>query len=498
MAHSERQPREYEMKGRSRYRAVVLVGAAVLLALAACQPATGAQPAEDAPSAVVERSDIVVAISASGRVEPQARADLAFEGAGRVAEVLVGEGDRVQAGDALVRLETVQLQLQVEQAQAALESAQARLAQLLAGPREGELAARTANATGAEAQVQVSRANLDQLLASVSGAQIAAAEADLASAQAQQRSAEDLHDKTMTCKVVKLPAGDKTTICPALGPIEEQARFNLEAANKSLAAAQARMEELLAGADSDAVLGAEANVAIAAAQWDAAQAQVDLLLAGPTPGEIVAAEAQVDQAQVGLDRAQLSLEKATLRTPIEGTVGAVNVVAGEAPPVGRPAITVIDSSALQVTFSVDELDVGLLALGQVAMVMADALPEQPLEGTVTRVAPAARLEGGVVSYDTVVVLTPSEAPLRVGMSASVSVIVEELVDALVVPTWAVRVDRTTNQTYVERKQGDQIDRVDVELGVRREGFAEVLSGLSEGDVVVRTSDSGLFSFGIGQ
>jgi hypothetical protein len=46
--------------------------------------------------------------------------------------------------------------------------------------------------------------------------------------------------------------------------------------------------------------------------------------------------------------------------------------------------------------------------------------------------------------------------------------------------------------------GDQAERVNVELGLRREGVAEVLSGLSEGDVIVRLPDSGLFSFGMGQ
>jgi hypothetical protein len=59
---------------------------------------------------------------------------------------------------------------------------------------------------------------------------------------------------------------------------------------------------------------------------------------------------------------------------------------------------------------------------------------------------------------------------------------------LMIPTWVVRVDRETGQTYVERKVGDEIERVDVALGVRHAGFAQVLGGLSEGDVVVWVSD----------
>jgi RND family efflux transporter MFP subunit len=355
-----------------------------------------------------------------------------------------------------------------------------------------------ANVDGARAQIEVSRANLDQLRSGATAAQIAAAEAELASAQAQQLSAEDFHDKTMTCKTFKLPTGEEQTICPALGPIEEQARFNLEAANKALAAAQARLDELLAGADEDAARAASANVAVAEAQVDAAQSQVDLLLAGPTEGELAAAEAQVSQALAALEQAQLSLAKAALISPMEGIVAAVNVVAGEAPPLGRPAITIIDTSGLRVTIPVDELDVGRLEKSQQAVVTLDALPGASVRGTVARISPAAVLEGGVVSYDVVVDLESTDVPLRVDMTANVTVVVSEITDALVIPTWVVRIDRLTSQPYVERRVGDQVERVDVELGVRREGVAEVIGGLSEGDVVVRMPDSGLFAFELGE
>lgn len=486
------------MKHSVTYWVMLALVATTTIGLVGCQSLSPAQPEEDVPSAVVARDDLVVAISASGRIEPVSRVDLMFEGTGRVAEVNIEVGDTVQAGDLLAQLESEQLALQVEQAQAAIESAQARLAQLRAGAREAELAAKMASVDGAKAQVEVSRANLDQLLTGASAAQIAAAESELASAQAQRRTAEDFHDKTMTCKTIKLPTGEKTTICPALGPVEEQARFNLAAADSALAAAEARLNELLSGADADAARAAQANVAVVEAQVDAAQAQVDMLLAGATEGELAAAEAQVNQAEVALDQAKLSLEKAALRSSLDGTVAAVNVVAGEAPPVGRPAITIIDISSMRVTIAVDELDVGRLEAHQPAVVTLDALPGEIIPGTVRRIAPAAMLDSGVVSYDAVVDLAPTDVPLRVDMTANVTVIVEEISDVLVIPTWVVRVDRSTNQTYVDRKRGDTIERVDVELGVRREGIAEVLDGLDEGDVVVRVPESGAFAFELGQ
>jgi hypothetical protein len=80
------------------------------------------------------------------------------------------------------------------------------------------------------------------------------------------------------------------------------------------------------------------------------------------------------------------------------------------------------------------------------------------------------------------------------MTANVTVVVEELNDVLKIPTWVVRTDRDTGQTYVHRRVGDEVERVDVTLGVRGEGVAQVVSGLSEGDEIVRLEDASPFGF----
>jgi multidrug efflux pump subunit AcrA (membrane-fusion protein) len=82
-------------------------------------------------------------------------------------------------------------------------------------------------------------------------------------------------------------------------------------------------------------------------------------------------------------------------------------------------------------------------------------------------------------------LAPIEGPIKADMTASATIVVEELEDVLRIPTWVVRVDSDTGQTYVHRLVGEQPERVDVRLGARYEGIAEVLDGLAEGNVVVR-------------
>ncbi len=469
---------------------VVIVGVGYL---AIWRPRHAAAPeAEGARTAVVQRGRLLVSVSGSGSVEPQARVNLTFESPGKIVEVPVAVGERVSAGDVLARLDDVQAALRVRQAQAALTSAQARLAQLQESPRQEEVASAEANLRAAEAQLNAAQANLAQLTGGASAAQIAAAEADLLAATKQRDDAKEAHDKTLTCITIELPYGQgEQELCPALGPPEEQTRYNWQAAERSLAAAQARYDELLAGADVNEVRAARANVAAAQAQRDAAQAQLDLLKAGPTEAQIATAEAQVAQAEVALREAQLALDKTVLRAPFDGLVAAVNVVEGEMAAGGLPAIVLLDASQYRVSILVDEMDVGQLEEGQTAEVTLDALPDLTLTGTVERVAPAATLEGGVVYYEVEIALDPTTAPIRADMTANATIIIEELNDVLLIPTWAVRVDKDTGQTYVQRRTAAGLERVDVEIGVQHDGLAEVRSGLSEGDVVVLVEEQGL-------
>jgi HlyD family secretion protein len=459
---------------------VLIVAAAVAVGLFYWRPWATQEPEVAMRSAVVERGALLVAVSASGSVEPQARVDLAFESPGEVAEVLVDVGDRVKAGDVLARLDTAQLALQAEQAQAALALAEAQLQQLREGARQQEIAAAEANLRAIQAQASAAAANRDQLQADASDAEIAAAQAQIAAMELQHRVTLINHDRTMG------ESDDEEK--------KEQARYDLYTAEKALAAAQAQLDDLLSGADTNAVRAAQANVSGAEAQRDAAQAQLDLLLAGATTEQVLDVAGQIAQAEAALELAELSLEEATLYAPFDGMVAAVDLTAGEMATT-LPAVTLLDISKFHVTISVDEIDVGRLELEQAARVTLDAFPGAEISGIVKRIAPAASIEGGVVYYHVVVDLEPTDVPVRADMTANATIAVEELPDVLKIPTWVVRVDQNTGQTYVHRRAGDDFERVDVALGVRYEGVAQVLSGLSEGDELVWVDDSSPFGFG---
>jgi HlyD family secretion protein len=429
-------------------------------------------------SAVAQRGSMVVAVTVSGKIEPQARVGLSFESLGVVAEVYVQEGDRVEAGEALAQLDTDELELQVEQSRAALASAEARLAQLRAGSRSAEIEQAEANLRAAEAQLDAAEASRDQLARGPSEAEVASAEAQVAQAWTAKEVAQDTYD-TMEDE----------------GERKEQANYDLYTAKQELAAVEASLEDLLAGATHEELRAARANVAAASAQRDAAQAQLDQLLAATTEEEIAEAAAQVDQAQVALELSELSLRNATLRAPFDGVVSKVNMTPRETPPTLEPPIILLDDSAFHMTVAVDEIDVGRLREGQEVEVSVEALPEASLTGDVRSIAPVATLESGIVTYDVVIDLAPTSAPIRADMTANATVVVEELADVLQIPTWVVRVDEDTGETYVHRRIGDDTERVEVQLGARYEGVAQVISGLSPGDEIVRLEEDSTFGFG---
>jgi multidrug efflux pump subunit AcrA (membrane-fusion protein) len=439
------------------------------------------EPETETRTAVVERGTLLVVVSASGSVEPATSVSLSFEAPGRVEEVAVEVGDMVRAGDTLARVDARQLELQVRQARSSMALAEAQLDQLNAGPRLAEVAASEANLRVAQAQLSAAEARRDQTASGVGRAQIAGAEAQLANALLQRKPVQDAHDRT-----VNGGGSDEA---------KEQARYDLFVATKTVEAAQAQLDDLLAGVSRNEIRASEAGVSSAAAQLDAAQAQLDLVRAGATSEQIADADAQVAQAKAALSLAESALEGVAVIAPFDAIVAQLDVRVGDLASPGVPRILLLDASEPHVTVSVDEIDVGKLAEGQSAIVVLDALPQEELVGTIGRIAPVATLKGGIVYYEVEINLAPSNAPVRIDMSATAMVTIEELVDVLQIPTWVVRVDRATGNTYVHRQEGDVVERVDIDLGQRHEGVALVLSGLSEGDVLVWVED--VLPFGLG-
>jgi HlyD family secretion protein len=424
-------------------------------------------------TATVRRDTLVMTVEGTGRLAPRSDVELAFRTGGLVAEVLVEEGETVEAGQPLVRLETDDLESQVAQARARLRSAEAQLAQLLAGPQAEDIAELEANLQAAQSQLSAAAARRDQVTAGADDTELSDAQAQVASAQADYREALIAYDHTDEDQEDK----------------KEQAHYNLWAAEVALEAAKTQLEEVKAGPDEEDVRAAQAEVAEAVKQRDAAQAQLDLLLAGPTPEQVDSTRAAVEQAQVALAQAERRLEQATLTAPTSATVVALNVSVGESAGAGQTVAVLNDLSALEVEINVDETDVSQVSVDQEARITLDAFPEEEGEliGKVASIAPKANVEAGVVFFPVTVRLEPTSLPVKAGMTADVEIAAASREDALIVPLRAVHSEG--ERTYVKQLVEGQVERVDVTLGMMTDTAVEIVEegeapALAEGDVVV--------------
>jgi HlyD family secretion protein len=139
--------------------------------------------------------------------------------------------------------------------------------------------------------------------------------------------------------------------------------------------------------------------------------------------------------------------------------------------------------------NVDEADIGRVAEGQKVELTLDAFPDAEAEGAIAYISPLAQEEAGIISYQIRVAFLACEVPLREGLSVSASIVAELFEDRLNIPNSAIIIDEDTGFKYVARRIGAETEIVRIEIGQHNDMYSEVLSGLTEGDLVLARSSS---------
>jgi HlyD family secretion protein len=160
------------------------------------------------------------------------------------------------------------------------------------------------------------------------------------------------------------------------------------------------------------------------------------------------ANALVKSAQASLERARVNLAYATIYAPIDGVVidRKVNVGQTVAASFSSPTLYTIanDLRKMQVQTTVDESDIGRVAIGQHAVFTVDAYPNENFEGIVSQIRLAPTTISNVVNYIVVIDFDNSELKLMPGMTANVKILVGEAHDVLRIPNLALRFQPSTD------------------------------------------------------
>jgi len=234
----------------------------------------------------------------------------------------------------------------------------------------------------------------------------------------------------------------------------------------------------------------------------------------------------VEQARAALEEAEDQLARTTIRAPISGRVIRLNIEEGETAVVGtmnNPGsllLTIGDLSVIEAVMSVDETDVPRISVGDSAVVELDAFPERTFAARVSTIGNSSIQASGTgsgtgsgsnVTYEVVLTLLDPPANLRPDLSATADIIVDQKSGVPAVPIIAVtlRTDTRSAETEpsleengvpaeVRRPSGTRSRDAEgvfvvrdgravwtpVQLGITGQEYFEIISGLSDGDVIV--------------
>ncbi len=472
----------------------VIIGVIALLILN-----RSSEPAPDAESEILDettiaRGDLSVTISATGAVIPARQVALLFEASGTVSEILVSEGERIMAGDVIARLDTSELESLIEEAQIGLDLQAIAFDAITAAPREVDVAAAEAALDSAEASAYAAYSG--------SSAETAAEVARLQAEIARNRLWQAQLQRDIS---VNSPTGfglDVAGLLPDDAEVSQEIIDQINAALNGLFPSQPGVsaDNFTAGLNqaSYGVEIADANYAAASsdsgdiagigqaqAAMVAAQVALDRLLNGASDTDLLIAEAGIEQARLALAQVQAGLDRFALTAPFDGVIAQVNLTIGELPPTQDAAALLVDDSAYYIDLAIDETDVVDLVPDLPVEFRVDAFPDAAVTGIVTRVAVTPTIIGTLVTYPVRVRLDQTDEPIRFGMSATATIIVDSLTDALIVPNRFIRIDRTSGQSFVtvESAPGN-FEEVAVVLGLRSTTQSQIVSGVEEGQRVV--------------
>ncbi len=458
---------------------------------------------------VVKRGEFLQQVSVSGKVVAAEHVELGFANSGRVAGVYVSVGDKVWQWQALAEVENGDLRATVLQKQAALQSAEADLVALKIGTRPEEISV-------AEAEVA---SDFSALLEEIRDAYSSSDNAirnkvdqfisnPRISPQVNFKNTDSMAESSLEFERLKIESDliSFQNLVLTLGAESDLFKASLEVngylsrISTFLNSASLLLTRAISTSDISqttidgyktgvATSRSEVNSASASIASDRAALEVSkrnlvLKKAGSTAEDISAQAAKVKAAQAEVANAKALLGKTLVLAPFAGVVTKVDSKVGKIVSSNTPEISMMSDGVYQIESYVPEINVAFLKVGDGASVTLDAYGEKiPFEASIISIDPAETIRDGVSTYRAILQFSAPDTRIRSGMTANVLITTEKKSKVIAIPQGAI-IERGS-QKYVIVQIGGGVEEKEVTIGsVSYLGEAEILSGLSEGDVVI--------------
>lgn len=197
----------------------------------------------------------------------------------------------------------------------------------------------------------------------------------------------------------------------------------------------------------------------------------------------------LDKAVLDVELQDLTLKYATLITPISGIITHIDVpVAGVNITPSTAVFTVADPDHLEFAAIIDEMDIGLIKLGQAGQLVLDAYPDEPLNLTVDSIDFNSSLDssGSTVFLVKFQLENNPDQKFKLGMNGEITITVAEKDNVLAVPFSSILENGASTVQLV--KDNTLINQT-VTLGITADDLVEITSGLTENQTIVVSKKS---------
>jgi len=213
-----------------------------------------------------------------------------------------------------------------------------------------------------------------------------------------------------------------------------------------------------------------------------AQISFERLKEGATDLEIRTKKLALTQKQDDLLTAQEALNNTSIRAPYAGVILQVNTSLGDE--TGSLVMALLSTKEKIIAISLNEIDIVKVKKGQKTTILFDAIDGLTYAGEVVEVSGAGSISGGVVSYEVKVALLNQDEKIKEGMSTLISIITDFKQNVLLVPNSALKTQGEVQYVEMPGTGGGTPTTKQVETGISNETKTEIISGLSDSDIII--------------
>jgi HlyD family secretion protein len=342
---------------------------------------------------------------------------------GRLMEVLVDQGQPVQQGQVIARMDNRDIQAKLLESRAQVAELQAKLAEVRRGNRVEVIAQAEARVRASQARVQEAEARLNMAQQVLKRYQMVYGEGGVSARELDQYQTE-----------------------------VNQAQASLSAAQSQQLEDQQRLRELRKGSREEDIAQTEAQLMAAIGRLRATEVQMqDTIIRAPFSG--IVSQRFADPGAFVTPTTSASATASATSTSIVAIAQGIEVIA-----------------------NVPEIDISRIRVGQPVTVIADAYPDRRFTGRVRLIAPEAVKEQNVTNFQVRVTLTSGLDRLRSGMNVDLSFQGEQLKDAFLVPTVAIVTQEGKPGVLIPDEKGNP-DFQPVTLGATVGNETQILQGI---------------------